>query len=319
MAQDILFPIGRLVGGSVYRAYKDTEDDGKTPKLGADGKQTETYSFQVAIEKGATTHWAQTPWGQMIWAEGHAGWGAPTAGHPTFAWKIKDGDDKQPGKPRNGKPTKAPAEREGWPGHWVISFSGKYAPKTCNADGSVTFTDTVERIKPGHFVQVKGTCAHNNPAKSAGVYMNYQVVAHSGFGPEIAMAGDVDAASVGFGGAPLPAGASAVPLGGMSPAQATHIGGAPAIPGAAVPGAPPAPPVGVPPSSALPLPASPPIVPNPAFLQPPVQVAPVPLPPPVAPAVPVRRMLPAANGATYEAMTAAGWTDALLVQHGMMA
>jgi len=37
------------------------------------------------------------------------------------------------------------------------------------------------------------------------------------------------------------------------------------------------------------------------------------------PAAPVRTMLPAANGATYEAMIAAGWTDAMLVQHGMMA
>jgi len=30
-------------------------------------------------------------------------------------------------------------------------------------------------------------------------------------------------------------------------------------------------------------------------------------------------MLPAANGATYEQMIAAGWTDAMLIQHGMMA
>lgn len=29
-------------------------------------------------------------------------------------------------------------------------------------------------------------------------------------------------------------------------------------------------------------------------------------------------MLPAANGATYEALIAAGWTDASLIQHGMM-
>jgi hypothetical protein len=30
-------------------------------------------------------------------------------------------------------------------------------------------------------------------------------------------------------------------------------------------------------------------------------------------------MLPAAGGATYEQMLAAGWTDATLRQHGMMA
>jgi hypothetical protein len=37
-----------------------------------------------------------------------------------------------------------------------------------------------------------------------------------------------------------------------------------------------------------------------------------------APAVPVRRMTPAAGATTYEQYIAAGWTDALLVQHGMM-
>ena len=44
--------------------------------------------------------------------------------------------------------------------------------------------------------------------------------------------------------------------------------------------------------------------------QPPVPAAP--------PAAPVRVMLPPAQGATYEAMIAAGWNDALLIQHGMM-
>lgn len=45
--------------------------------------------------------------------------------------------------------------------------------------------------------------------------------------------------------------------------------------------------------------------PNPAFLLVP--------PPPL-----VHRMTPLAGGATYEAMITAGWSDALLVQHGMM-
>jgi len=37
-----------------------------------------------------------------------------------------------------------------------------------------------------------------------------------------------------------------------------------------------------------------------------------------APPPPMRRMTAAANGATYDAMIAQGWTDALLIQHGMM-
>lgn len=40
---------------------------------------------------------------------------------------------------------------------------------------------------------------------------------------------------------------------------------------------------------------------------------------PPAPAAPVRNMLPAANGVSYDAYIAAGWTDDALVQNGMMA
>ncbi len=82
-------------------------------------------------------------------------------------------------------------------------------------------------------------------------------------------------------------------------------------------GAPPAP---LAPSGSVPMPSAPaqiapapvPVMPNPAFVQ-------VPPAPGVAMA-PARVMTPKANGATYEQMTApgSGWTDALLVQHGMM-
>ena len=57
---------------------------------------------------------------------------------------------------------------------------------------------------------------------------------------------------------------------------------------------------------------APPVVPNPAFLQVP---PPAPRPPVIPPA---RVMTPAAQGATYAQMIEAGWTDELLIQHGMM-
>lgn len=70
------------------------------------------------------------------------------------------------------------------------------------------------------------------------------------------------------------------------------------------------------------------VQPNPAFLGAPGQgsAAPggVPMPPglpmtpPAVPAAPVRRMTPLAQGATYEQMIGAGWTDAQLIQQGMM-
>jgi hypothetical protein len=61
-----------------------------------------------------------------------------------------------------------------------------------------------------------------------------------------------------------------------------------------------------------PLPAAP-VVPNPAILVPPVPGVPA-----VPPAPPARVMTAAAQGASYADLIAKGWTDALLVQHGLM-
>jgi len=141
---------------------------------------------------------------------------------------------------------------------------------------------------------VNCTVAGNESSQRPGLYLNHNMVALSGYGPEIVVG--PDPTSVGFGAAPLPPGASAVPTGAFAPAPAAP----PVAP------APVAPPV-------APAPVAPPVAvaPNPAFLAPP--------PPAAPPAAPVRVMLPAANGASYEQLLAAGWTDAQMVQHGMMA
>ena len=77
-------------------------------------------------------------------------------------------------------------------------------------------------------------------------------------------------------------------FGGAAPSAPTAAAAAPMTPPVAAPNAAPAPPA------------------------PPVAA------PPAPPAAPVHQMTPAAQGASYEAMIAAGWTDALLIQHGMM-
>jgi len=95
-----------------------------------------------------------------------------------------------------------------------------------------------------------------------------------------------------------------LPIGGAGPDAAAAFGG-----GVAAPVAPAAAPVVTPPVAPVTY-QTPGVVPAPSFLAPPV---------PAAPVAPQRVMLPAANGATYDAMRAAGWSDELLVQHGMMA
>lgn len=91
-----------------------------------------------------------------------------------------------------------------------------------------------------------------------------------------------------------------LPIGGAGPDAAAAFGGGQPAPVVTPPVTPTAPVTY----------QTPGVVPAPSFLAPPV---------PVAPAAPQRVMLPAAQGATYEAMIAAGWSDQLLVQHLMMA
>ena len=318
MAINFTTPVGRIVQGDLAKPQPVLDNLGK-PKLSRDGTPMVQHFIALAIAKTpGHTHWAQTDWGRQVWEEGNRA--HPTfAPHPTFSWKVEDGDSQIPNK--KGKKN---ADREGFPGHWIVKFRSGFLPKTYNADGSAAVP--AETIRCGYYVQVNCTVAGNS-GESPGVYINPNMVALSGYGPEI-IAGP-DASEAGFGGVPLPPGASATPLGGFAPAPAGT--GTPGTAGA------PAPTTGVAPSVPFPAPAAsavPPSFPpsfagasastamtssssappvNPAFLG--VPAAPPPPPPPVPPA---KQLTPKAAGASYAVLIKAGWTDALLVQHGMM-
>lgn len=373
--QNFTTPVGRLVAGSLYKGQtQDAEGRPLLIKNGPNAGQPRVdYYFGLAIAKGAEPHWAHTEWGQKIWAVGHAF--QPSAGqNPKFAWKVADGDSQIPNA--NGKKN---CDREGWRGHWILHISSGYAPRIFKARAGTnppTFDPMVEpdAVKLGYYVQVNINADANNSTQQPGVYLNHSMVCFSAFGPEIFVG--PDAASAGFGAAPLPAGASMTPPANFNPA-ATAAGAPPLVPNLPpVPGAPPVPPGAVvpppvlvppvpaaaparvltpaaggatyeallgagwtdatlianglmlPPAAAVPVapPVVPavPVVPNPAFVQmPPVPGAPGALPlPPGAPALPVppvaRQMTAKAGGHTYESLIAGGWTDATLVQQGMM-
>lgn len=316
---NILFPVGRLVQGSVYRpSTTDNESRPLVVKSGPNAGQPRVdYFLAIAIEKQpGHTHWAQTDWGRIIWDTAVAAFPQGQYNAPTFAFKIKDGDSAIP-----NKAGKRPCDQEGWPGRWVVMMSSGYASKVYTADGSQQIVEA-DAVKGGYFIQVAGSVSGNESLQQPGVFISHNMVALAGYGPEIISGPDPRA--VGFGGGPLPAGMSAAPLGGGFNPAAPAAG----IPGALPPGFP-----AHPAAAALP-PARPPVTPiavqpNPAFLgaHGPVSVTPggAPMPPgplmtpPSVPVAPQRRMLPLANGATYEQMIANGWTDALLVQHRMMA
>lgn len=336
---NITSPVGRIVMGDLYKG-STTDAEGKqlVVKTGPNtGKPRVNFFFALAIPKTGEPHWAHTPWGKQIWETGNRAF--PNAAQsPAFAWKIEDGDSQIPNK-RGRKP----CENEGWPGHWIVKFSGGFAPKIYEQqNGSYVQLTEEGRVKPGYFAEVAFSVEGNGSQSQPGVYMNHSMVCFRAYGTEISFGPDVNAA--GFGQSALPAGASMTPPAGAIPMPGATAMPAPGMvyappagmPAAAAPGVAYAPPAGLPavpgampgvpaplvPGGSAGMPASPaatayapiPVVPNPGFVQ-----VPPPAPAPAAPAAPVgRQMTATANGLPYEAYIAQGWTDATLVQHGYM-
>ena len=337
MAQkvNITSPVGRIVMGSLYDpSTTDAEGKPLVVKTGPNaGQPRVNYFFALAIPKGAEPHWAHTPWGQQIWAVGNQA--HPNAAQsPAFAWKIEDGDSQIP-----NKKGRKPCDNEGWRGHWILKFSGGFAPKVYQQEGA-GYVQVMQKdfCKPGYFVEVAFSVDGNGSQSQPGVYLNHSMVCFRAYGPEISFGPDV--ASAGFGASPLPAGASMTPPAGaipmpQAPAAAPALPGAPVgyapppVPGAAPtmplpPGLPVAP-APLPQGGSVPMPYAPvpgapapiPVTPNPGFVQVPPP-APAPMAPPPAPSIPVRQMTAAAQGIPYESYVAQGWSDAQLVQNGLM-
>jgi hypothetical protein len=290
--EGLLTPVGRLVQGSLYEPQTtDAENKPLTIRTGPQAGQPRVdYFFSLAIPKSTEKHWAETPWGQKIWAAGHAGFPNGQASAPTFAWKVTDGDSQIPN--RVGK---KPCDREGHKGHWVLNFSSGFAPQIVNEDGSSYLLEK-DYVNLGDYIQVAGTVTDNGSQQQPGVFLNHSHVAFVRYGKRITIG--VDPKSIGFGkGTVIPMDGSLTP-----PAQGFAT-----------------PPVVMPVTNGY-------TPPNAATYSPPPAVqtpAPAPYPgilgaPTVSVAIPQRTMLPPANGATYEQMVANGWNDQMLIQHGMM-
>lgn len=299
--ENITFPPGRMVAGNLYEA-QTTDAEGKplVIKNGPDaGKSRVDFFFALAIKKGAERHWAETPWGAKIWALGYAAYPA-MASNPTlaegFAWKITDGDSTRPNK-KNVRP----CDREGYPGHWVVSFGGGYAPKLYallpGAQKPTPF-DQKDAIQPGDFIEVAGSVTFNKSSQNPGVFVNHDMVCLRGYHPDGRISIGRSVEEAGFGAA-VAGNVSATPTG-----QAFT----PPAPGAAAPApapAAPAAPVAAPAPAAAPAPVAtpppPPVAPNPAFLNPPAKV-----------------MTAKANGATYQSFVDAGWTEEAMIREGYL-
>jgi len=291
---DILTPVGRLVAGDVFKA--NTTDPQGRPlliKSGPNaGRPKSEYYFAIAIPKTDPT------FNTEVMAKLQA---AARAGFPTmfdasgncirqdFAWKIVDGDSKVP-----NQNNVIPATKEGYPGHWVLSFKGGFAPKVYTKGGEAVITDP-EQLKRGYYIRAYGNVSANGEPTKPGVFLNPSMVEFVGYGEEITSG--PDGAAV-FGGAPaanLPAGTSAIPMAGTPMAMPSNM---------------PAAPVNTP---AVPMAG---VQPAPDFLNPQGAVPTAPTPP--APAAPVAPKAYNIGGTMYteDQLRAGGWTDAQLATLG---
>jgi hypothetical protein len=276
-------PVGRLVLGNPYKPF--TKDADGKPLTFKNGEPRVKHFAALAIPKDiihpvtravSRPDWKQTEWGSVIYA---AGAEAFPAAHklPHFAWKIVDGDDQTP----KGPSGRRACDNEGFPGNWILKFETAYAAKIFRSDSGAYVQVTEDGfIKTGHYIQIHASVVGNGSQQKPGIILNQEMIAFSGYGEVIQFGADAN--SVGFGQAPLPVGASAVPIA----ATDFPYGVAPAI-------------SNIPTSSTQ-------VVPNPAFLN-------VPAPPSAAPTMTAK-----AAGASYQAFKAAGWDDAKLVAEGFM-
>jgi hypothetical protein len=295
--KDVLLPTGRFLNGDLYTPNeKDDAGNLRVVKSGPNaGKPAPQFFVQVAIAKTpGVQHWAHEKftlpngtvvnWGAEIWTIGNSCFPGVAEKNPAFAWKIIDGDSDKP----NTKGV-IPRTRENWPGNWILSLASMIAPKIVNENGSAYLLEK-DHVKRGYYVQVLVSCDGNESIQKPGIYLNPSVVSFQAPGPVIYSG--PDPASVGFGGGPRPAGAMAMPAAGLPGPVAVSLP-------VALPGALPA----------VSAPVAAPIVlsPSPGFLAPP----PAAIAPPPGP-----RWLEA--GTTHAQYTAAGWTDAQLLQAGKM-
>ena len=219
---DILTPVGRLVAGDVFKANTiDAQGRPLTIKTGPNAGQPRTeYFFTVAIPKTDPAYNTEV----LAKLQAAAKAGFPTLFgadgqciRPDFAWKIVDGDSQIPNQNNT-----IPATKEGYPGHWVLSFKGGFAPKVYSKGGEAVIVDP-EQVKRGYYIRVYGSVAANGDMSKPGVFLNPNMVELVGYGEEITSG--PDGAAV-FGNAPaanLPAGASATPVAGAAIAQAPAV------------------------------------------------------------------------------------------------
>lgn len=204
---------GRLVAGHPMKFEQARGDDNK-PLFKDDGSAKNECFFQLAIPKAGGTDWKTTPWGQLIVAAAAEGYKRNEQMHPSFSWKVADGDSTIPN--RNGT---VYAEKEGFPGNWIVSCKTMLRPckaylRNADAGGRLEEIIDADKIKAGDYIQAALSFAPNGtsekPAKTPGVYVNPEGVLFERAGEAIVTEGSFNAEEA-FGAPVAPPAATVAP------------------------------------------------------------------------------------------------------------
>jgi len=174
MSSYYVSPVGRFVGGDCFVGMTtDAEGSPLLTKSGPNIGQPRTqFIIILAIAKN------DPAWPEMAARISEAAKSAfptlPAAQGPItgtgFAFKVTDGDSTVP----NGKGV-APCSREGYPGHWVVKFSGGYAPKCFTLGGASVITDP-QQVLRGYYLRVQYSVAGNGSPMRPGIFINPHLV-----------------------------------------------------------------------------------------------------------------------------------------------
>lgn len=316
-AVNFLTPIGRLVQGDCFEAQ--TKDGQGNPLIYTRGPKIGQPKINYFIAAAFAKNDPAWPAFRAIldstarrdFPHLFPGGGACTK--PDFAFKVIDGDGVDDNHVQNNT-------KEGFAGHWVIRFSTSYPPK-CFAAGKyqpheqLQAIGGVNPIPKGYMIRVAGTVKGNDTTDKPGLYISHNMIEFAAVGPLITSGPSASAVFGGGGGAAPVAGAPVLTAkaagqtyAGLIAAgwtDATLLEHGMMLPPVAAPIIPPPPAAFTPPPSIAP--------------PPPAAAAP---PPPVTPHTGILSGGPVltakAEGQTYAQLIQAGWTDALLLEHGMM-
>ena len=207
--REILLPVARMIGGSVYNPKPDLDELGNPILDNKTGKPISNFNIGIAIPK-TEPDWKLSAWGAIIKSIAEMAYPGQILS-PTFSWKITDGDSIIP-----NKANRRPCDQNGYAGNWIMWLSQRWAPSLCDIKGVPLKTENV--IMPGDWVQVYCSVAPNQPrpgkSHTPGVYINPMAVAFVGYHSDgrIVQAA-IDVKAVAWGGTGIPAGVLSTPVG----------------------------------------------------------------------------------------------------------